>query len=120
MLIVDTMLRKRAAEGDPVRVAMVGAGFMASGIANQIVNSVPGMRLVAIANRTLGNAVRAYRQAVIEEVEAVESVAALEDCIRAGRYAVTGDPELLCLAEGVDCLLDVTGALEYGARFTMK
>ena len=30
---------------------MIGAGFMARGIANQIVNSVPGMRLVAIANR---------------------------------------------------------------------
>ena len=120
MLIVDTMLRKRAAEGNPVRVAMVGAGFMARGVANQIVNSVPGMRLVAIANRTLGNAVRAYREAGIEEVETVEGAAALEDSIRAGRYAVTEDPTLLCMAEGVDCLLDVTGALEYGAQFTMK
>ena len=32
---------------------LIGAGFMGRGLANQIINSVPGMRLVAIANRTL-------------------------------------------------------------------
>ena len=59
MIIVDRLLRQREADGKPVRVGMVGAGFMARGVANQIVNSVPGMRLVAIANRTLNNAVQA-------------------------------------------------------------
>ena len=56
MIIVDTALKKRAAEGRPVKVALVGAGFMARGVANQIVNSVPGMKLVAISNRTLPTA----------------------------------------------------------------
>lgn len=34
--IVDTALEKRAAEGNPVRVGLVGAGFMAKGIVLQI------------------------------------------------------------------------------------
>ena len=59
MILVDSALAQRAAEGRPVRVAMVGAGFMGRGLANQIINSVPGMDLVAIANRHAGNAERA-------------------------------------------------------------
>ena len=53
MFIVDSALKRRAAEGNPVRVGMIGAGFMARGIANQIIRSIPGLRLVAIANRNV-------------------------------------------------------------------
>ena len=52
MIIVDTALQARAEAGNPVRVGMIGAGFMARGIANSILHSFPGMRLVAVANRT--------------------------------------------------------------------
>ena len=48
MILVDNALRARDAEGRPMRVAILGAEFMAQGLANQIVNSTPGMRLVAI------------------------------------------------------------------------
>ncbi len=34
--IVDTALARRAAEGKPVRVGLVGAGFMAKGLVLQI------------------------------------------------------------------------------------
>jgi predicted homoserine dehydrogenase-like protein len=34
--IVDTALEKRALEGKPVRVGLVGAGFMAKGLVLQI------------------------------------------------------------------------------------
>jgi predicted homoserine dehydrogenase-like protein len=48
MIIVDNMLQAREREGRPIRVGMIGAGFMAQGLTNTIVNSVPGMRVVAI------------------------------------------------------------------------
>ena len=76
------------------------------------------MRLVAIANRTLNNAVQAYTEAGVEEVAFVGSQKALENCIRTGRPAVTQDPMLLCDADGIDCLIDVTGAVEHGAQVT--
>jgi predicted homoserine dehydrogenase-like protein len=120
MIIVDRLLAQRAAEGRPVRVAMVGAGFMARGIANQIVNSTPGMWLVAIANRTPDRAEQAYREAGVEEVARVSTRAALEEAIRAGRAAVTEDAMLLCAAGGVDCLLEVTGAVEFGAQVILE
>ena len=119
MIIIDTALRRREAEGRPIRVGMIGAGFMARGIANQIVNSVPGMRLVAIANRTVGNAERAFVEAGGAPVR-VERLADLEDAIAAGRASVTADPDLLTDAESIDCLIEVTGAIEYGARVTMR
>ncbi|HYI85170.1 MAG TPA: SAF domain-containing protein [Acetobacteraceae bacterium] len=120
MIIVDRALRQREAEGKPVRVGMIGAGFMARGVANQIVNSVPGMRLVAIANRTLNNAVRAYTEAGVEEIAFIGSRRALENCISSDRPAVTEDPMLLCAADGFDCLIDATGAVEHGAQVTMQ
>jgi predicted homoserine dehydrogenase-like protein len=116
MIIVDRLLAQRAAEGRPVRVAMIGAGFMARGIANQIVNSVPGMRLVAIANRTPARAFDCWREAGIEDATLATSRAALEQAIAAGRPVVAEDPMDACAAEGVDCVVEVTGAVEFGAQ----
>lgn len=120
MIIVDTALAKRAAAGNPIKVGMIGAGFMARGIARQIAHAVPGMRLVAIANRSLDNAARAYAEAGCGEAETVSTTAALEDCIRRRRPAVTGDPFLLCDADSIECLIDATGALEHGAQVTVR
>src|SRR3712207_8371426 len=44
LIIVDRALERREAEGRPIRVALVGAGFMGRGVANQIINSTIGMR----------------------------------------------------------------------------
>ncbi len=118
MIIVDTVLRRREAEGRPIRVGMIGAGFMGRGLANQIVNSVPGMALVAVANRTLGNARRAYTEAGVEPV-VVESASRLDAAIEAGTPAVLDDAFELLRAVHLDCLVDVTGAVEFGARITV-
>ncbi|RJP78007.1 MAG: NAD(P)-dependent oxidoreductase [Desulfobacteraceae bacterium] len=120
MFIVDTALRKRHEEGNPVKVAMVGAGYMARGIALQILKYVKGMELVAIANRTLSGAERAYRQADIDSFTVVEKVAQLEDAIARNRYAITDDAMLLCEADGIDAIIEVTGAIEFGAHVTMR
>lgn len=120
MIIVDTELKKRAAAGNPVKVALIGAGFMARGITNQIINSVPGMRLVAIYNRNVERAFDAYRYAGVTDVVEVDTNSALEQAIAQGKPAVTANAELLCTAGGIDCLIDATGALEFGAQITMK
>ena len=120
MIIIDQALQARAAAGNPVKVGMIGAGFMGRGIANQITNSVPGMELVAIANRHLGEAKRAYTEAGIEEVENVNSLSALEAAIAQGKPAVTEDPLLLCQAEGIDALIEVTGTIEFAAGVVLE
>jgi predicted homoserine dehydrogenase-like protein len=120
MIIVDRALAARAEAGNPIKVGMIGAGFMGRGIANQIINSVPGMDLVAISNRHIDAAKRAYSEAGIEDLKIATTVTELEDAIANGKYAVTEDAMLLCRAQGLDALIEVTGAVEFGASVIME
>ena len=120
MIIVDRALARREAEGKPIRVAMVGAGFMGRGIALQMLGSAQGIRLVAIANRHVERAREVYAQAGGEDVEHVESAAALAAAIAAGRPAVTDDALLLCEADGIDAVIEVTGTIELGAQVALR
>lgn len=120
MIIIDSALKKRQAENNPVRVAMVGAGFMGRGVALQIIQSTPGMKLVAVSNRNIEQARRAYNEANVQDLVVVETVAQLEDAIAQDRYAVTDDAFLLCQAEGIDAIIEVTGAVEFSAQVVFK
>jgi predicted homoserine dehydrogenase-like protein len=119
MIIVDTALAKRQEQNNPVRVAMVGAGFMAKGVALQICNYVPGMELVAISNRNVQKARQAYTEAGVLEIAEVSSVTDLEDNIKKGKYSITDNAMLLCEAEGIDAVIEVTGAVEFGTNVAM-
>ncbi|MGI9626708.1 MAG: NAD(P)H-dependent oxidoreductase [Longimicrobiales bacterium] len=119
MILVDKALEERAAAGKPLRVGMVGAGFMARGSALRIVKEVPGMDLVAIANRTLPRTEQIYADGGVSDVARVTSVSELERAIEGGRPAVTEDPQLLCEAGPIDVILEITGAVEYGAHVAM-
>jgi len=119
MIIIDRALQRRAAEGNPVRVALVGAGFMGRGFVNQVVNSVQGMELAAICNRTLTNAERAYREAGVEEFEVASDADGVNGAVRAGRPVITSSYQAVCAAEGIDAIVEATGAVEYGARVVL-
>ena len=120
MIIVDTALKARAEAGNPVRIGMIGAGFMGRGIANQIIHSVPGMELVAVFSRRLDGAKRAYQEAGVDHIQTVRTVAELEDAITNGTPAVTEDASLLCKAENIDALVEVTGTIEFGAQIVLE
>ena len=94
MVIVDNALRAREAEGRPIRVGFIGAGFMARGLANQMLHAAPGIRLAAIFNRHVERAVETYRYAGAPEPAVAEHLNDLEDAISAGRPVVTGDAAL--------------------------
>ena len=116
MIIIDTALKQREEDNNPITVGIIGAGYMGRGIALQILTAVPGMRLVAISNRTVSRAEQAYEQGGVESVNRVESVSQLEDSIQRGGHAVTDDPFLICEAEGIDAIVEVTGEIEFGAH----
>ena len=119
MIIVDNALRRLEAEGTPIRVGMVGAGAMGKAIALQICTVVPGMRLVAIANRTVERAEEAYQAAGVAKVRRVDDEPSLSAAIEAGEGAVTADALLLCENEAVDVILEVTGAVEFAASVVL-
>lgn len=120
MILIDTALKKLQAENKAIRVGMVGSGFMGRAIALQICTVVPGMQLVAISNRTLASAKLAYEQAGINNPEKVDSLSQLEDNIKKKKYSITENPELLCGADGIDVIIEVTGAVEFGAHVALN
>ena len=119
MIVVDEALRERERVGEPIHVGMVGAGFMGRGIALQILTAVRGIRLVAIANRHLDGAKRAYAEAGVADVVEVASDRELDAALAVGRPAVTEDPLLLAASDGVDAIIEVTGTIELAARVAL-
>lgn len=109
-------LREREAAGRPIRIGLVGCGQMGSGMIH-ITRAAPGMETMAIADLDPGRAVRELRSLGIPDDSIVETGnrSAVEDALRKGKYAVTGDPLLLCGAEGLDAVVEATGDTETGA-----
>ena len=116
MIIVDNALKAREAQGLPIRVASLGAGFMAQGLTNQITNSVPGMRMVAGFNRRAQRGLDVFAYAGRNDAIVATTQGQLEDAIRAGKPVVTENPFLLSRSEQIDVLVDTTGSVEFGAR----
>jgi len=94
---------------------MVGAGATGRAIALQLGTPVPGIRLVAIANRTPVHAERAFREAGITEWRNVTSAPEAEAVISRGLPVLTDDPSVLTACDAIDLLVEVTGSIEPAA-----
>jgi predicted homoserine dehydrogenase-like protein len=119
MILVDAALERLARAGRQIRVGMVGAGFMGRGIVLQVETAVPGMTVAAICARRLEAAERAYREAGRSVVRVVRDGADLDAAIDRQEAAITTAPEALVRADAVDVVLDVTGAVEFGAHVAL-
>jgi predicted homoserine dehydrogenase-like protein len=120
MIIVDNALKEREDTGRPIRVGMVGAGFMGQGLTNQITNSVAGMRMAAVYNRRRERAEHVFRYSGLEDVVVADTQLALDTAIRAGRPAVAEDPFMICRSDQIDVVVDVTGSVEFGANVILE
>jgi len=118
-MILDTALRELETARRPVRVGMIGAGATGRAIALQLGTPVPGVRLVAIANRTAEHGERAFREAGVERWRHVDSVHEAEAAIARGLPVLTEDPSVLTQCETIDVLLEVTGTVEPAARVVL-
>ena len=116
MIIVDKALERRQLDNNPIRVGMVGAGYMGQGMAAVIERNMIGMQVVAIANRTLENAERAFAAAGVEDYGAVTDQAAMDDRLGRGGRAVTSDPLLVCRSPGIEAVIECTGEVEAAAQ----
>jgi predicted homoserine dehydrogenase-like protein len=119
MMAVDTLLLQREAEGNPIRVGMVGAGATGRAIALQLGTPVPGMRLVAISNRTPEHAERSFREGGFKEWRRVSSAREAEASINLGVPVLTDDPYVLTACNAIDILIEVTGTVEAAAHVVL-
>jgi predicted homoserine dehydrogenase-like protein len=120
MIIVDTALKRREAEGRPVQVGIIGAGYMGRGMALTIEKAIPGMRVAAIYNRSPEKAKLALEQCGIDEISEAKSAADIESAIENDRHVYCSDPVLLCEAGNIDAIVEATGEVEFGAQISMK
>lgn len=119
MIVTDSLLAQRQADGEPVRVALVGAGFMGRALVNQIVNSTPGMELSAIVARRPEQALRAYAEAGVDDVAVVDDPRELDAAVRGGRGVVTESIAAVAESDSIDVVVDATGAVEFGAHVAL-
>src|SRR5258705_6912217 len=120
MIIVDNALKAREQQGKPIRVGMVGAGFMGKGLTNQITLSVPGIRMAAVYHRRPERAQHVYRYSGFENIVMAGSQAQLDQAIRQGQPAVAEDAFMMCRSSEIDVIVDVTGSVEFGAHVILE
>jgi len=119
-MYVDTALRELEAEGRPIRVGMIGAGATGRAIALQLGTPAPGIRLVAISNRTTEHGERAFREAGITTWSRAASAREAETAIARGIPVLTDDPSVLTACDAIDILVEVTGTVDAAARVVLE
>lgn len=118
-LAIYSALAAREADGNPIRVGVVGAGATGRAIALQLGTPVPGMRLAAIANRTLSHAERACREAGITDWQVTESPAGAQAAIAGGTPVLAEDPSVLLDCDAIDVIVEVTGTVDFAAEVAL-
>jgi predicted homoserine dehydrogenase-like protein len=113
--LIDHALQRRVAAGKPIRIALIGSGFMARGIALQIATAVPGISLTVIASRNLDAATKLASDAGLQ-LRRIDSAAGLRAALEAGETAITDDWQLACDSDAIDAVVEATGSIEYAAH----
>jgi len=116
----DTALQQREKDGKPIRVGIIGAGAAGRAIALQLATPAPGVRLVAIANRTPERGERAFREAGIKEWRCPESPQDAEVAINHEVPVLATDPSVVTKCDAVDVIIEGTGTIEYAAGVVLE
>jgi predicted homoserine dehydrogenase-like protein len=110
------LLRNRAADGEPIRVGVIGAGKFGTMFLAQA-RTTPGMHVVAIADLAESRARRALSEAGFEEKRS--SARSVADAFASGTTHVTEDAEVLISAEDIDVVVEATGSPSAGVRHAL-
>ena len=114
-------LAAREAQGDPIRIGLIGAGEMGTDIVARA-NMMPGISVAAIADIRVENAINAVDIAYQESGQAriAESGDALNASIEQGKVGVMEDANLLLESGLLDVVIEATGLPGIGAELGIK
>ena len=109
-------LARRSEDSGDAPIAVVGAGYVGTGVVHSIAQS-PGMNPSLVVNRNTERAVAAITDLGIatDDVVASDSVDELASAIRAGQPAVTSHAGVVADLP-IEVVVEATGALDYGTE----
>jgi predicted homoserine dehydrogenase-like protein len=113
--VLTPLIRTEADE--PIVVAVVGAGFVARGLVHRLLRR-SSMAPPLVVNRDVDRALQVLARAGLERRQVVVSddPDALTGAVTERRPAVTRDAAVLSDVRGLQCVVEATGAMEYGTR----
>jgi predicted homoserine dehydrogenase-like protein len=115
------LLAKRAEDGNPIRVGIIGTGKFGAGLVAQL-SQMKGVETSVIADINLDHARHAYQSSNVpaEAIQAAESAKAIDEAIHQGKPVVTQDGLLVTRSELVEVVVEATGVPEVGARLAYE
>src|SRR3989344_711727 len=119
MIIIDKALENLEKKDRPIRVGLIGFGFAGQGFAMQLLEGIPGMRLVAISNRTYKNLEKGLKLLKVKYYKTTNSQKQLDQLIKNKTLAITSDFKLLTNSKNIDVIVEATGEVEFGAQVAM-
>lgn len=114
---VKKLQERELTAGRPVRVGLVGAGQMGTGFVAQIARQ-KGVDITVIADVQLERAVKAFKNAGIEEVSQANDVAELSAVINSGGRAAVNDALILPKLP-IDLVIECSGVPEVAAKVAL-
>lgn len=103
--------------GHPIRVGLVGAGQMGTGLIGQM-ELMDGMKAIAVTDVVPGRSKAAFLEADVkaEIVKEVENASGADDAISKGFRAALSSTEELLKISSLDIIVESTGIPEVGAQ----
>ena len=113
-------LARRADEGRPVRVGLIGAGEMGTDLILQI-GMMRGIEVAAVASRRPQHIFNALEIAGLgsDLAELCGNAGAAQQSIERGHMALCEGAEMVCQVDSVDVVIDATGRPNAGAEIAL-
>ncbi len=109
-------LQRLAANGQPIRVGVSGAGWIGSGFVTQV-SHMAGMTVNVLADADTRLAYETFRAIGIpaEQIVETQRTDAANQALAEGKYVITGDYTLAAQLKDVDIVADITPSPAIGA-----
>lgn len=122
MIFVDSALNNRIESGRPLKVGVVGCGFLGSALIRQIIERIDGMEVSCVASRSPEKVVELLRslKSGCPSYSEISELTKLNQGIAEGKLCVTADPLLMCQADEIEVILDASGSIEQGAQVAIQ
>jgi predicted homoserine dehydrogenase-like protein len=115
---LNDLLRERDEAGQPIRLALVGAGQMGRGMIIQMERMMKGICAVAVADIAVDRVVSAYEEAGIgsDDLVVTNDVELANKALQANKRVATTDASLLPRLPALEVVVEASGVPEVGAK----